>query len=90
LRRTSRGCFFGLFLFSVRLEDFFYIDSTEFVWIIAVGSTTGGTETAFRLSNAMPTPHANLIAAFAGIKVAIGNIQFFATKRTQEIRVFHS
>jgi hypothetical protein len=68
-------------LFFIGLEDFLYIDSRELMRILSVGSPAGGTKTRFGLPNAVPTPHAHLVAAFARIKLAVRKIEFFAAQR---------
>jgi hypothetical protein len=55
------------------------------MWVISVWRSTCRTKARFLLTDAVPTPHANLIAAFAGKEIQVGYIEFFAAERANVI-----
>jgi hypothetical protein len=44
------------------------------VRIVSIGGAAGGTEARFGFTDAMPAPHADLVAAFAGVEGLIGEV----------------
>jgi hypothetical protein len=58
------------------------------MWVVAIRRSTRRTETCFLFTDPVPTPHANLIATFAREKLAIRNVEFFATERADVILLY--
>ena len=48
--------------------------------VISIGCPARGAEARFGLFDAVPAPHAHLVAAFAGVKLFIGEIELLATE----------
>jgi hypothetical protein len=48
------------------------------VRVISIRCSTGGAEAGFGFFDAVPAPHADLVAAFAGVELFVGDVEFFA------------
>jgi len=72
----------------VGLDNLFHIHGAELMRIIAVRGAACRAVARFLLLNPMPTPHTNLVPAFAGEELLIGYIELFAAQRTN-VTIFH-
>lgn len=50
------------------------------MWVVSVGGAAGGAESRFGFFDAMPAPHADLVAAFAGVELLVGEIELLAAE----------
>lgn len=48
--------------------------------VVAVRGAAGGTQARLRFFDAMPAPHADLVAAFAGVELFVGEVELFAAE----------